>query len=197
MHIFVKSLLVSGLCLNMACTSSTSAVNGSNISANANAELKISLDRSHCFGTCPSYAVDITGDGLVTYCGVAYVKHRGLKTRQIAPVAVTALYDIIEDADFFNLKDSYRGMVTDNPTYKVTVSIDGRSKTIVDYVGKMDGMPEVVTNIQNAIDATAGTSDWVSRDDIYAPDPPLLKKPDCIGGASHSAAFFGIYEDTE
>ena len=143
---------------------------------------------------CPSYAVDILGDGSVTYCGVSYVEHRGLKTRQIDPEAVSMLYKLIEEANFFKLKDSYEGRISDGPTYKVTVTYRNQSKTILDYLGAHDGMPEVVTKIQNEIDAIAGTADWVKRDEIWAPDPPLLKKPDCIGSSSHPAAFFGIYD---
>lgn len=57
----------------------------------------------------------------------------------------------------------------------------------------MDEVSEVMTKIQEAINATVGTANWISPLDC-ASDPPLLKKPDCIGSISHLVSFFGIYE---
>jgi hypothetical protein len=55
------------------------------------------------------------------------------------------------------------GHVTDLPTYKVTLSFDGRTKRVVDYAGQMVGLPKVVADLEDAIDKTAGTEKWTRK----------------------------------
>jgi len=143
-----------------ACVSSDNFANKQNDEV---ADLKIKLERSVCYGFCPSYIVEISGDGNVSYCGMAFVEQTGLRTRQINPNKVRSLYDQILAANFFSLQDSYTALITDNPTYIVSVSVDGRTKTVADYVGHKVGMPESVTGIQKSIDDLAGVSDWVGE----------------------------------
>jgi len=153
------------LLLIALCIGTVSACSNSNPIPDKNdgsfTDLKITLERTACFGVCPSYIVEISGDGTVAYCGVAFVDEIGRKTRQIEPQKVQSLYDQMLAADFFNLRDRYTGRVTDNPTQTVSLSVDGRQKTVVDYVGSADGMPESVTAIQNTIDDIAETAEWV------------------------------------
>lgn len=124
-------------------------------------KVDIRLMRSACFGWCPAYVVDITGDGSVTYEGFSSVAVSGRFQDRIAPTEVAALVGMFEQADFFSLNDEYIADITDSPFYSVTLTIDGRTKKVIDYVGKMAGMPDVVTELEDAIDRTAGTAKFV------------------------------------
>ena len=126
-------------------------------------DLKITLDRRSCLGPCPSYVVQVNGNGNVAYCGFFAVEEKGRRTRQIDPNKVQTLYNKILSADFFDLRDEYRTNMTDSPSYTVTVSVDGLSKTVIDYVGREAGMPKSVTDIQDSIDKIAGTSTWIGN----------------------------------
>jgi len=104
----------------------------------ARAKLRITLVRSACFGACPDYKVTIDGDGNVMFAsrggdlkGAAMV-HRAFSDRdgilvsgrfidKIEPGRVDALIAKFREANFFALNDSYQAMVTDNPTYIVTI----------------------------------------------------------------------------
>lgn len=125
--------------------------------------LKITLDRGVCFGQCPSYVVEINGDGSVNYCGVYFVEKHGLHSAQVDPAEVLALYNRIEASGFFKFKDEYRGLITDLPTYVVSVSKGTQSKRIVDYAGGLDGMPQVISEIQREIDELAGVDAWIGQ----------------------------------
>jgi hypothetical protein len=125
--------------------------------------LKIRLERSGCFGTCPIYSVEITGDGTVNYLGERFVAVSGGQTTHISQKAVRDLYDAFVKADFFWTLDEYMGHVTDLPTYKVTLSFDGRTKRVVDYAGQMVGLPKAVADVEDAIDKTAGTEKWTRK----------------------------------
>lgn len=69
--------------------------------------------------------------------------------------------DQFRAARFFALRDAYTAQVIDNPSYIVSIDIGNGAKTVLDYVGRMEGMPESVNRLQQAIDEAAGTRRWI------------------------------------
>lgn len=124
--------------------------------------VRITLDRAMCLGACPSYVVQISGDGAVLFQGRACVGTKGEQRAQIPEAAVKELVAKFRAADYFSLRDSYAAQITDNPTYTTSISFDGRKKIVSDYVGSSVGMPHAVTGLEDAIDAAAGTKRWIS-----------------------------------
>jgi hypothetical protein len=127
------------------------------------ASLRITLERSLCLGDCPSYAVQIAGDGRVFWRGGQCVAEKGERKARIAPAEVQALVGKFRDAGYFDLKDRYAAAITDQPTYRTSIRFDGRSKSVSDYAGAMAGMPKAVTALEDAIDKAAGTARWIGR----------------------------------
>lgn len=125
--------------------------------------LHIRLERTVCLGTCPSYSVEISGDGSVVYQGRACVAETGERRAQIPANEVRDLFAKFQDADFFTFRDRYEAQVTDNPTTTTSIAFDGKSKSVVDYVGASAGMPHKVTALEDAIDATADTKRWIGN----------------------------------
>ena len=123
--------------------------------------LKISLQRSACFGRCPVYDVEIDGDGTVYYDGKNYVAVTGPHEAHISTEAVHALYDAFVMADFFRTFDFYRAPVTDLATYALTIAFDGKQKQVQDYGGRMVNMPPEIAALEDQIDRAAGTAQWV------------------------------------
>jgi hypothetical protein len=123
--------------------------------------VKIQLTRTVCYGRCPAYSVTIRGDGSVHFSGEKYVQIQGDHDAQIAPAAVKELVRQFEKARFFAAGDNYIARVTDNPTYKLTLTVAGETKTVTDYVGEQVGMPLVNTDLENAVDDVAGTERWI------------------------------------
>jgi hypothetical protein len=52
---------------------------------------ELTLDRSACFGSCPSYSVTLRTDGTVIYKGNQYVRVRGQAFDHVDPAEVAAL----------------------------------------------------------------------------------------------------------
>ena len=123
--------------------------------------VKIELTRGVCYGRCPAYSVTIRGDGSVHFNGERYVVVLGKQDTRIAPDEVMELVRQFEDAKFFAADDKYIAEVTDNPTYTLTLTVAGKKKTVTDYVGEQVGMPLVITDLENAVDETAGTERWI------------------------------------
>ncbi len=118
--------------------------------------LRISLNRSGCYGTCSTYEIEIHGDGTVLYNGKAYVKPLGKRTRKISRASLVKLVDAFRKADYFSLADGYVSGITDSPTYLSSISFDGRFKSVLDYVGRSAGMPPGVSDVEAAIDRLSG-----------------------------------------
>jgi hypothetical protein len=142
------------------------------------AETSITLERSACYGTCPDYRVTVHGDGLVQFdtsddhfrgtaaeVHLEYNGHNvllpGPHTARIDPAVVAKLLDRFQAAHFFGLKNEYSYGATDASTQMVTVRVGNASKSVTDYIGTMAGMPQEVRDLEDAVDAAAGTARWV------------------------------------
>lgn len=123
--------------------------------------LRITLERTSCFGTCPAYRVEISGDGSVVYQGRSYVVLTGEHHDRISKEALGQILEAFHKADYFSLKDRYVFGVTDNPTTTTSIAFDGREKSVVDYVGEQAGMPHAVAELEATIDRVVGTLKWV------------------------------------
>jgi Domain of unknown function (DUF6438)/Ankyrin repeats (3 copies)/Ankyrin repeat len=126
--------------------------------------VSIKLERTGCFGTCPSYTVTVTKDGIV-FEGHGYVVAAGKHVASVGADDVRALAQRFIAGDFYSMDAEYVAGVTDSPTYTLSIDIDGRSKTVGDYVGSWVGMPEVISDLEEAVDELAGTNRWIEGKD--------------------------------
>jgi hypothetical protein len=120
----------------------------------------ITLSRSMCYGRCPVYKVSVSTKGIV-FDGEEFVAAKGRNTDTVDPGAVRALAKKFVAADFYSMRDAYRASVTDNSTYTLSISIDGHKKQVVDYVGQWVGMPAVIVELEDDVDALANTERWI------------------------------------
>lgn len=123
-------------------------------------KIAISLSRSGCFGTCPSYSVTIKTNG-IEFNGGGNVVAQGRHTDTVDPQAVRTLAKKFTAADFYSMDEEYRAGVTDNPTYELSIVIDGREKKVEDYVGEWVGMPAVISQLEREVDEFARSSRWI------------------------------------
>ena len=126
-------------------------------------KVAIALERSGCFGTCPSYSVTLSTEG-IEFVGGSYVVASGKHEDSIDPSEVRELAKRFAAADFYSMDDSYEASVTDNPTYNLSIVIDGRTKKVLDYVGSWVGMPAVISDLERAVDEKARTTRWIDGD---------------------------------
>lgn len=126
----------------------------------------ITLARSACYGSCPVYKVEIHGDGAVTFKGIEYVTAQGTRRYKIPAERVRELVAEFYKIDFFALKDEYTHVelpgglieeVTDLPSTTVTISIGGRTKSVLDYYGT----PPQVRQLEDKIDEVSGADKFI------------------------------------
>ena len=141
------------------------------------ATLRIALDRTECFGTCPVYRVEVRGNGEVTYHGGEYALIQGDHRWHVPPASLAPLIALLRRSDYFKLDGYYQADITDNPSFTTRVDTGAQRKFVFDYAGRMlkdeppsaddrrvRAMPESVTAIEDAIDAVSGAHSWVHGD---------------------------------
>jgi hypothetical protein len=124
-------------------------------------QVHLTLRRSGCFGSCPSYGVEVYGDGHAVYSGSDFVDVVGEHRYSISQQAVAKLFDSLRSKDLWSLRDSYRASITDNAAYQITMQLGEQTRSIEDYVGQAVGMPVAVTEFEKELDTAAGSENWI------------------------------------
>jgi hypothetical protein len=132
-------------------------------------ESVVTLERTTCFGTCPSYKLTILGDGTVNFEGREFVRIKGKAQSKIDPASVESLVKEFNDIDYFALEDEYitiknadgsETSVTDLPTTITTFTFAGKQKKVIDYIGA----PKRLVELEDDIDKVVNSKRWVSID---------------------------------
>lgn len=71
--------------------------------------VKMSLQRTSCFGGCPAYSVVVQGNGTVLYEGAACITDKEPCTAQLDREEVIELLNAFLRVHFFDLRDEYDG----------------------------------------------------------------------------------------
>jgi uncharacterized protein DUF6438/ankyrin repeat protein len=123
-------------------------------------QVHITLERTGCYGWCPSYTVEVYGDGRATFQGRGYVDVEGKHDYRVPKEGVARLVESLRAKDLWSLRSEYQAGITDNPTYVLTLDMGKQSRRIVDYVGEMVGMPSVVSEFEDEVDKVAQSGSW-------------------------------------
>lgn len=132
-------------------------------------DFSITLERTDCFGTCPSYTVTLHGDGSVRYEGRYFVAVTGEQAASVPVGEVQRLVDKVEEIDFLALPvHTLSGpplcAAGDAPTYSVTVSLGGTRHAIARCPGIDSPEYQALAELEDLIDEVAGTSRWIEPD---------------------------------
>ena len=122
----------------------------------------ITLERTVCYGTCPSYVVTATGDGNVQFEGRDFVKAKGKTKYRVDPKAIAALADDLEHRGYRHLarKNGVCPEATDMPSAKTSLTRNGSTTSYDHYYG--DGCaPAELETIESRIDEVLNTKPLV------------------------------------
>ena len=133
-------------------------------------DLKITLERTECFGFCPSYQLTITADGAVVFNGRRFVKQEGATKKSV--ITLERLNELMAEFDrvkFFSMEDDYSNdrrvcdeIWTDNPSAITSIRINGKSKTINhDHGCRGPKVPKELAKLENKIDEIVNTAQWL------------------------------------
>jgi hypothetical protein len=130
---------------------------------------KISFSTTECFGMCPVYSVTLDQAGNVEWSGEKNVDKLGKSTKKVAATAAAEVYEALQSAGYFELKDAYaidspdcERARTDASTHKWSVEHDGKTKPLSQYLGceGVDALDKVREASKLLIEKTA-ISEWI------------------------------------
>ena len=128
------------------------------------ANVVVALNRTPCFGACPSYRVTVYGNGLVVWEGDQYVALPGAHISVISLDQVRELVAAFTKADYFALDNSYTDYrVTDMAYINTLFSQGGKTKTVQHYLGDRTA-PSKLAILEAQIDGIIGTAPWTGQD---------------------------------
>jgi hypothetical protein len=166
---FMGSLLIAGLSfLVIKFALGQSGDQTPDLSSLPDADLKtltIHLERTACYGTCPSYSVTIHGDGRVEYNGKGHVKETGTREGRIEAEKIKALASAFAKTKFWGIAEEYseakcKGRVcTDMPTAITELSIRGVTHRVSHYYG-CGSAPKSLFELESLIDKSANSELW-------------------------------------
>jgi hypothetical protein len=130
-------------------------------------DLVITLQRTPCFGTCPSYSVTLYGNGSYVFNGTRCVMVKGLRKGTITRVSVKRLVMEFGAANFSHLRDSYEDMViTDMPSAILSFTANGTTKTVFHYHGDLNA-PGNLSTLEDRVDSAVNSKRFIgSRKDM-------------------------------
>ncbi len=128
--------------------------------------LRIRLIRTHCFGFCPDYSVEILGDGSVIYEGHSSVKIKGEQRGRVSISSVRQLANLFVSAGFFSLGLVYGECGGDAPTAITMIEWPGVNKSVTDCVYPLveEPIPPALVELESAIDITVNSRQWIGTD---------------------------------
>lgn len=126
----------------------------------------ITLSRSTCYGTCPSYEVTLYGDGRVRWKGHGYVEVVGERTYQIEAGNAKKVLQRFRSPEVLKLCGDYSQSVTDNASSMTEIAMLNARKTIHDYASSS---PLWFRQLQKDLEATAQTHSMRHGDPVTEP----------------------------
>lgn len=117
-----------------------------------------SIERSPCFGKCPTYKMTIYSDGFVEFEGIRNTEMIGNYTTTISQKKVQNFVSEANAIGFMELKDSYDGAISDVPSATIVLVQDGVRKEVYrrfDY-------PKRILIFEKCFDNLIQTERWVS-----------------------------------
>lgn len=127
----------------------------------------IVLSRGPCFGSCPAYTISIHGDGAVEYQGQRFVKVSGKQTASLNSQDFANILHRLDQVHFFTLEDRAFTWCFDTSSVSITVSVDGKTKSVVSDAGcsgAKSGLQDEFVRVTDDIDKIVGSSRWVRCD---------------------------------
>jgi len=114
------------------------------------------LERTICYGECPSYTITVYPDGKVIYVGKEFVERKGKFESRISSEKMKEILDEAKRINYFQMQDVYDAYITDIPSCISIISAEGQQKKIMN---RAEG-PEELNQFQRYLDKELLGLEW-------------------------------------
>ncbi len=94
--------------------------------------LLFKLERTPCFGRCPTFSISVFTGGYVEYQGDRNVEKIGFYKSKMSAKEIEKLQLMVNELDIYKLKDIYDANMTDIPSTIITYQYQDNAKVVVD-----------------------------------------------------------------
>lgn len=92
------------------------------------------IERTSCFGRCPTYSIEVFNSGYVSYNGRRNVEKIGFYESKLDKTQLNFILKMANDINYFKLDDRYDGNMTDVPSTITLLKYNDNIKVVVDRV---------------------------------------------------------------
>lgn len=114
------------------------------------------INRSSCFGQCPTYKMSIYDDGTVFLEGIRFVRLIGDFEAKLSTKQMRMFSDMAVSIDFFEMNDVYDRPITDVPSTTLSIVIDGFRKEVY----ARSGYPQRIKKLSEMFDNLIENDIW-------------------------------------
>jgi hypothetical protein len=120
-----------------------------------------SIERTPCYGTCPTYRFKVYESGFAEYEGIRFVDSVGTFTVQVPQLRLQQLKELLHEVNYFSFQDKYIDpFITDIPHTITIVQLDGRVKRVLNG---HEGTPEGLVIFERFIDGLVQESGFTNK----------------------------------
>lgn len=156
----MRSLIIVGLTVlsvgGGACSMSEHFARERHTYGSAADSVFFSVERTPCFGKCPTYSTRVDRNGGVEWVGRQNVERMGTWNAHMDYAQMELLLDRAKAIGFFAMQDRYDGEVTDLPSTILRVNADGTDKQVMGRYRTPPGFKSLATYA----DSLLGTLEW-------------------------------------
>lgn len=130
----------------------------------------LTIERTGCYGSCPTYKITVFSNGKINYEGYKFVKVTGKIQSIMTKKRSQLIKEAIIKVNLFSLKDRYDGQndcdsfSKDQSSTIITVTNNIKKKKIHHYLGcyEQDGIvfPRQLTLFENKVDEIVNSFKW-------------------------------------
>ena len=128
----------------------------------------VKMERTVCYGTCPSYTLTILEDGAIKFVGREFVVHQGESTGRMSQDNLEELRNRIRQSHFMEISanPTCESKYTDHSSVYLTIQLDDKKHSVNHYQGcKGFQFEENLYRLEEAIDSLSGTNRWIDGEE--------------------------------
>lgn len=116
---------------------------------------QITMERTPCFGTCPSYRLDVNMDGKVVFTSRAFTEFEGTYEKKFAAEKATAIFKKFETYQVDTCSEEYNSLIADVPGVFYTIKYANKEQ----HINNAHFGPEYLNDLANELDANFKVDD--------------------------------------
>ncbi len=109
------------------------------------------IERTSCFGRCPTYQISVFNSGYVLYHGKRNVEKIGFFEAQLNEDQIKLILERANEINYFQLNDRYDGNMTDVPSTITLIQYNDDIKAVIDRVNGPQPLKQFQQEMDNLL----------------------------------------------